>query len=155
MAGVVTRTVLILAGIACIAAFLWTLTDPAIPKIWIGGVLVGVYLIYRGAVYNPRSKPLLGSRTNLDDRPSTGVKVHRKDEPDVSSRRAVAGRTSSREAVPAFSRSRRSCIRCGEPVESNWLACPSCGADYREICRFCGHSIDGNWIACPYCSSEF
>lgn len=154
MAGTAIRIALVVTGVLCIGIFLWTLTDPDIPKIWIGGIFVGIYLIYKGATYRPK-------KTSRE--PSFGrdyqKSLRRGDYADASAggspRPAAVRGTRSRHASGLGMKAARECVKCGEPIEQEWLACPSCGADYREVCRYCGQRIESKWIACPYCSSEF
>lgn len=43
------------------------------------------------------------------------------------------------------------CLECREPVEADWLACPSCTAKLRARCD-CGALLKLHWAACPHCA---
>lgn len=44
------------------------------------------------------------------------------------------------------------CPRCGEPVKSDYIACPQCRAQLRNVCVNCGRPLEPNWQICPYCA---
>lgn len=47
------------------------------------------------------------------------------------------------------------CPRCGEPVKSDFIACPSCRAQLRNVCGSCGRPLEPGWQICPYCGRPF
>lgn len=44
------------------------------------------------------------------------------------------------------------CKVCKEPVGTDYIVCPVCGARNRETCGVCGRIVDENWNICPYCA---
>ncbi|MEI3376718.1 MAG: zinc ribbon domain-containing protein [Coriobacteriales bacterium] len=47
------------------------------------------------------------------------------------------------------------CPRCGEPVKSDFVACPNCRAQLRNVCGGCGRPLEPSWQICPYCGRPF
>ncbi|MBR2522779.1 MAG: zinc ribbon domain-containing protein [Coriobacteriales bacterium] len=43
------------------------------------------------------------------------------------------------------------CGRCGYPVEKDYVMCPNCGAQLKNVCPNCGRPINPEWSVCPYC----
>lgn len=46
------------------------------------------------------------------------------------------------------------CPRCGEPVKADYVACPHCRAQLRNVCRGCGRLLEPGWQICPYCAQS-
>lgn len=44
------------------------------------------------------------------------------------------------------------CPRCGEPVKIDYVACPQCRAQLRNVCGGCGRLLEPGWQICPYCA---
>lgn len=44
------------------------------------------------------------------------------------------------------------CPRCGEPVKKDYIACPHCAAQLRNVCKNCGRPMEPDWKMCPYCA---
>jgi type IV pilus assembly protein PilB len=44
------------------------------------------------------------------------------------------------------------CSQCGSDVESDFVACPTCGHRLGGGCSHCGRSIQPDWKYCPYCA---
>lgn len=44
------------------------------------------------------------------------------------------------------------CPRCGEPVKYDYVACPHCRAQLRNVCSSCGRLLEPGWQICPYCA---
>lgn len=44
------------------------------------------------------------------------------------------------------------CPRCGEPVKSDYIACPNCRVQLRNVCNSCGRPLEPSWQICPYCA---
>lgn len=47
------------------------------------------------------------------------------------------------------------CPRCGEPVKKDFVACPHCRAQLRNVCTACGRPLEPGWKICPYCTRPF
>ena len=45
------------------------------------------------------------------------------------------------------------CANCGYPVESDFVVCPQCHTQLKNLCRNCGHALDPMWSVCPYCAT--
>ena len=43
------------------------------------------------------------------------------------------------------------CGRGGYPVEKDYVMCPNCGAQLKNVCPNCGRPINPEWSVCPYC----
>ena len=43
------------------------------------------------------------------------------------------------------------CVGCGLAIESDYVACPRCGARQHPPCRHCGRALQPGWRVCPYC----
>jgi hypothetical protein len=46
------------------------------------------------------------------------------------------------------------CSHCDEPIEKDFLRCPSCLRKLREPCNSCSKPLEPEWRICPYCESE-
>jgi type IV pilus assembly protein PilB len=46
------------------------------------------------------------------------------------------------------------CEACGEALESDYAACPSCGASLRASCAACRQPLKPSWAVCPYCRTR-
>ena len=47
------------------------------------------------------------------------------------------------------------CPRCGEPVKSDYIVCPKCRAQLRNVCSNCRKPLEPGWQICPYCGRPF
>lgn len=47
------------------------------------------------------------------------------------------------------------CPRCGEPVKNDFVACPHCRAQLRNVCASCGKPLEPGWKICPYCARPY
>jgi RNA polymerase subunit RPABC4/transcription elongation factor Spt4 len=43
------------------------------------------------------------------------------------------------------------CAKCGYPVEHDYLMCPQCSTQLRNVCKSCGKALNPEWKVCPYC----
>ena len=45
------------------------------------------------------------------------------------------------------------CAACGYPVEADYVLCPNCHAQLKNLCSHCGRALDPAWTVCPYCAT--
>ncbi len=45
------------------------------------------------------------------------------------------------------------CPSCEQPIEQDFLFCPTCQARLRQLCQRCERPILLRWRACPYCGT--
>ncbi len=45
------------------------------------------------------------------------------------------------------------CATCGYPVEADYVICPNCHTQLKNLCPRCGHALDPAWTVCPYCAT--
>lgn len=45
------------------------------------------------------------------------------------------------------------CATCGYPVESDYVLCPNCHTQLKNLCGRCEHALDPAWTVCPYCAT--
>lgn len=45
------------------------------------------------------------------------------------------------------------CAICGYPVEVDYVMCPNCHTQLKNLCVNCGHALDPAWTICPYCAT--
>lgn len=48
----------------------------------------------------------------------------------------------------------RACPSCGELVQPDYLACPSCRRQLRSACPSCDRVLEPGWKICPYCAHD-
>ncbi len=46
------------------------------------------------------------------------------------------------------------CARCGYPVKSDYIVCPSCQTLLRNVCPSCAKPLEPTWSICPYCATK-
>jgi Double zinc ribbon len=46
------------------------------------------------------------------------------------------------------------CPHCDQPIESDFLRCPSCLRKLREQCSSCKRPLAPTWSICPYCEAD-
>jgi hypothetical protein len=49
---------------------------------------------------------------------------------------------------------RSECATCGEMVDDEWVACPSCGTELSIRCDACGRPLELDWRICAWCAAE-
>jgi RNA polymerase subunit RPABC4/transcription elongation factor Spt4 len=49
---------------------------------------------------------------------------------------------------------RQSCPNCRRRVHSDYLICPNCRTQLKQMCLSCNRLISLSWSVCPYCASE-
>lgn len=45
------------------------------------------------------------------------------------------------------------CAHCGYPVEADYVLCPNCHTQLKNLCPTCHHALDPRWTVCPYCAT--
>ncbi len=45
------------------------------------------------------------------------------------------------------------CAACGYPVEADYVLCPNCHTQLKNLCGKCGHALEPTWTVCPYCAT--
>lgn len=45
------------------------------------------------------------------------------------------------------------CATCGYPVEAEYVICPNCHTQLKNLCSHCNHALDPAWTICPYCAT--
>lgn len=46
------------------------------------------------------------------------------------------------------------CPNCGSPIEKDFVVCPVCNTQVRNVCPSCHRPLDANWKVCPYCRTH-
>jgi RNA polymerase subunit RPABC4/transcription elongation factor Spt4 len=46
------------------------------------------------------------------------------------------------------------CSTCKRRVRDDFLICPSCRTQLKELCQSCSRPLSYAWVACPYCGVE-
>ncbi|MBQ9955397.1 MAG: zinc ribbon domain-containing protein [Eggerthellaceae bacterium] len=45
------------------------------------------------------------------------------------------------------------CAQCGYPVEADYVLCPQCHTQLKNLCARCDRALDPAWTVCPYCAT--
>ena len=45
------------------------------------------------------------------------------------------------------------CATCGYPVEADYVLCPNCHTQLKNLCTHCEHALEPTWTVCPYCAT--
>ena len=45
------------------------------------------------------------------------------------------------------------CVQCGYPVKDDYILCPNCQTQLRNMCPGCGKPMEPSWPVCPYCTT--
>lgn len=45
------------------------------------------------------------------------------------------------------------CAACGYPVQSDYVLCPNCHTQLKNLCGNCSHALEPTWTVCPYCAT--
>lgn len=45
------------------------------------------------------------------------------------------------------------CANCGYPVEADYVLCPSCHTQLKNLCVRCKRALEPAWTVCPYCAT--
>ncbi len=46
------------------------------------------------------------------------------------------------------------CPQCGSPIEKDFVVCPVCNTQVRNVCPSCRRPLDAHWKVCPYCRTH-
>ena len=46
------------------------------------------------------------------------------------------------------------CPNCGTPIEKDFVVCPVCNTQVRNVCPSCHRPLEANWKVCPYCRTH-
>ena len=46
------------------------------------------------------------------------------------------------------------CPHCGGPIEKDFVVCPVCNTQVRNVCPSCHRPLDAHWKVCPYCRTR-
>ena len=46
------------------------------------------------------------------------------------------------------------CPNCGGPIEKDFIVCPVCNTQVRNVCPSCHRPLDAHWKVCPYCRTH-
>ena len=47
-----------------------------------------------------------------------------------------------------------SCPNCGTTIEKDFIVCPVCNTQVRNVCPSCHKPLDAHWKVCPYCRTH-
>lgn len=45
------------------------------------------------------------------------------------------------------------CAACGYPVEADFVLCPNCHTQLKNLCSHCERALEPSWAICPYCAT--
>lgn len=45
------------------------------------------------------------------------------------------------------------CATCGYPVEVDYVLCPNCHQQLKNLCSGCGKALEPAWTVCPFCTT--
>lgn len=46
------------------------------------------------------------------------------------------------------------CPNCGAPIDRDFIVCPMCDTQVRNVCPNCHRPLDADWHVCPYCRTR-
>ena len=46
------------------------------------------------------------------------------------------------------------CPQCGATIEKDFVICPVCDTQVRNVCPSCHRPLDAHWKVCPYCRTR-
>jgi len=62
-------------------------------------------------------------------------------------------RSLEEEALLQDLEERNRCPGCSRMVENDWIVCPDCHTQLKQICVNCGEGLHLRWSICPYCAT--
>lgn len=45
------------------------------------------------------------------------------------------------------------CASCGYPVDVDYVICPNCHTQLKNLCTHCEHALEPSWTICPFCAT--
>ncbi len=45
------------------------------------------------------------------------------------------------------------CAACGYPVDVNYVICPNCHTQLKNLCSHCERALEPAWTICPFCAT--
>ncbi len=46
------------------------------------------------------------------------------------------------------------CGRCSYPVMDDYVMCPNCGSQLKNVCKGCKKPLNPSWTVCPWCCTK-
>lgn len=46
------------------------------------------------------------------------------------------------------------CPNCGTTIEKDFIVCPVCNTQVRNVCPTCKKPLEAHWKVCPYCRTH-
>ena len=46
------------------------------------------------------------------------------------------------------------CPKCGTPIDRDFVVCPVCNTQVRNVCPTCHRPLNAEWKVCPYCRTR-
>ena len=47
-----------------------------------------------------------------------------------------------------------SCPNCGTTIEKDFIVCPACNTQVRNVCPTCKRPLEAHWKVCPFCRTH-
>ena len=47
-----------------------------------------------------------------------------------------------------------SCPNCGTTIEKDFIVCPVCNTQVRNVCPTCKRPLEAHWKVCPFCRTH-
>lgn len=85
--------------------------------------------------------PFVGLIAYLVLRPSSYLSDRREQELDVALRERQLAQYGT-------------CPNCGTGIEKDFIVCPVCNTQVRNVCPTCKRPLDAHWKVCPYCRTH-
>ena len=61
---------------------------------------------------------------------------------------------SVRKKVQDLSLFRWKCPNCGTTIEKDFIVCPVCNTQVRNVCPTCKRPLEAHWKVCPFCRTH-
>lgn len=96
--------------------------------------------------FTPAETPDVNVNITLENADADSVKV--------SDEESTERKTAREEPTAMSDAGRKTCVRCGENVDSEHVYCPNCGEKAaRPFCE-CGEELRSDWAFCPACGTR-